>query len=84
MTVRHPRKLKLFFLSLSPNNWGERVRVRGHLTKIFLYHPSLPLFPLRDPVILISLLKSGSVIPSAPTYVKRCGTLSSPSKGRRI
>jgi len=59
----------LFFLSSPHQYLGERVRVRGHLTEFFLYHPSLPLFPFRDlakgppsAVILISILKSGSGI----------------------
>jgi hypothetical protein len=40
--------------------------------------PSLPLFPLRDPVILISILESGSGIPHSLVYTKRGRTVSSP------
>jgi hypothetical protein len=62
---------KISSLSLSPKCVGERVRVRGHLTDILLYHPSLSLFPLRDLVFLISILKSGSDIPYSLIYAKR-------------
>jgi len=61
-----------------PQLLGERVKVRGYLPEKFLYHPSLPFFPRRDlakrppsTVILISILKSGSGIPSSPIYAKR-------------
>ena len=30
MTVRHPGKLKLSFLPLSPNNWGEKNLVKAY------------------------------------------------------
>ena len=35
-------------------------------------------------VILISILKSGSGIPTSLIYVQRCGTLSSPRRGEEI
>jgi len=75
---------KISSLSLSPKCVGERVGVRGQLTDMLLYHPSLSLFPLRDPVFLIYILKSGSDIPYSLIYRKGCGTLSSPLKGRGI
>jgi len=43
-------------LPLAGEGWGEGG---------YDFSPSLPLFPLRDPVILISILKSGSGIPSS-------------------
>jgi hypothetical protein len=46
--------------------------------------PSLPLFPLRDPVILFSILKSGSGIPHSLVYTKRGRTVSSPHGERKI
>jgi hypothetical protein len=80
---------KISSLSLSPKCVGERVRVRGHLTDILLYHPSLSLFPLRDlakgppsAVVLISILKSGSDIPYSSFIERGAGLSSSPLKGR--
>jgi hypothetical protein len=72
ITMHHssipPLTGKISSLSLSPTYAGERVGVRGHLTDIFLYHPSLPLCG----------------IPYSAIYAKQCGTLSSPLKGRGI
>jgi len=46
--------------------------------------PSLPPFPLRDPVILVSILKSGSGIPSSLIYAKRSGTFILSPRGEEI
>jgi hypothetical protein len=45
--------------------------------------PLTAAFPLRDPVILISILKSGSGIPYSLIYAKRSGTVSSPQGERK-
>jgi hypothetical protein len=87
MMVRYPlispRREKFLLFSSPPIVWGERERVRGYQTEIFLYHPSLSLFPLRDLVFLISILKSGSDIPYSLIYRQGCGTLFLSPQGER-
>jgi hypothetical protein len=43
---------KISSLSLSPSDWGERVRVRGHLTDIFSITPHLNPLPSRGEEIM--------------------------------